>query len=255
MSVLNNRNYFSRANQIKYMGVSQFKTFESCQAMALAELRGRYVREKTVSLYVGSYVDAYFEGTLEKFKEENPEIFKKDGTLKSEYIKADEIIYEIERQPLMSKLLSGERQKIMTGTIAGVEVKIKIDSFLPDTIVDLKIMKDFEPIYKEEQGRLPWWQAWRYDLQGGVYQEIVRQNTGVKLPFVLVAATKERVTDVDVLEIPQAFLDFELEQFVKNAPYYDAIKNKIIPPIRCEKCEYCKRTKILKEIRKIEDVI
>ena len=71
----------------------------------------------------------------------------------------------------------------MTGDIFGVPFKIKIDSYLPDKIVDLKIMRDFEPIYVEGKGRVSFIEAWGYDIQAGVYQEIVRQNTGKQLPL------------------------------------------------------------------------
>lgn len=127
--MLTNENYFSSENQMKYMGVSQFKAFEKCEAAALAELTGEYRREKTVSLLVGSYVDANFEGTLDVFKAQNPEIFTKKGELKAEYRKAEEIIQRIERDPLFVTFLSGESQVIMTGEIEGVPVKIKIDSY------------------------------------------------------------------------------------------------------------------------------
>lgn len=74
---LTQRNYFSpRANK-EYMSVSQFKSFEKCPAAALAEIKGKYKREKTTALMVGSYVDAHFEGMLATFAKENPEIFKK----------------------------------------------------------------------------------------------------------------------------------------------------------------------------------
>ena len=35
--MLTNENYFSKENQMKYMGVSQFKAFEKCPAAAYAE--------------------------------------------------------------------------------------------------------------------------------------------------------------------------------------------------------------------------
>ena len=37
MKTLTNENYFSLENQMMYMGVSQFKAFEKCEAAALAE--------------------------------------------------------------------------------------------------------------------------------------------------------------------------------------------------------------------------
>lgn len=247
-------NYFSQEMSMKFMGVSQYKAFEKCSAAALAEINGEYEREKTTALLVGSYVDSYFEGTLDKFKAQNPNLFKKDGTLKSDYIQADQIINRIERDSLFMEFMSGDKQVIMTGEIEGVPVKIKIDSCFPDKIVDLKIMRDFEPMYVQEQGRLTWYEAWRYDLQGAVYQEIVRQNTGKRLPFYLAAATKEKVTDIEILHISQELLDFELEQFKKNVQMYDAVKKGIIEPERCGKCDYCKQTKILTEPTESEDL-
>ena len=235
--MLTNENYFDRANQMRYMGVSQFKAFEKCEAAALAEVAGDYERERTTALLVGSYVDAHFEGTLDLFKARNPEIFTKKGDLKSEFM----------------FFMSGEKQVIMTGSVEGVPVKIKIDSYHPGKmIVDLKVMRDFKPIYVEEKGRMSWIEAWGYDLQGAVYQEIVRQNTGLKLPFFIAAATKESEPDIDIIEIPQAYLDVELERFKENVAYYDSLKEGYTKPERCEKCDYCKATKVLKEPRSLE---
>ena len=245
--ILTQRNYFSRKANMEYMSCSQFKAFSACPNAALAEIKGKYKREKTTALLVGSYVDAWAEGTLEKFKLENPEVFKKDGTLKADFVQAEEIIKRIERDKLFMRHLSGEKQVIMTGSICGVPVKIKMDSYRPGKAIDdLKIVKDFEPIYLPENGLASWFQAWGYDLQGAVYQEVVRQNTGELLPFYLAAATKEKTTDIDIVHITQADLDFALERFKSNVEMYDAMKKGIIKPDRCEKCEYCKMSKVLK---------
>lgn len=242
---LTKRNYFSRKANKEFMSVSQFKTFERCQALALAEIKGKYQREKTAALLVGSYVDSYFEGTLANFIRNNPEIFKKDGTLKAEYQQAEIIIQRILSDKLFTEYMSGKKQVIMSGEINGVPVKIKIDSLLPDKIVDLKIMKDFQEIKHPEKGFLPWFEAWGYDLQGAVYQEIVRQNTGEKLPFYLAAATKEKITDIDIVHLNQKLLDFALDRFKNDVEMFDAIKKGIIEPERCENCEYCKKSKVL----------
>lgn len=249
---LTNENYFILENQMKYMGVSQFKSFENCQASAYAEATGNYEREETTPLLVGSYVDAHFEGTLDVFKAQHPQLFKCDGNLKSEYIKAEQIIERVERDSLFMDYMSGEKQVIMTGVIANVPVKIKIDSYHPDKIVDLKVMKDFQPIYVPEKGRLNWIEAWRYDLQGAVYQEIVRQNTGKVLPFYIAAVTKEKEPDIGIFEIPQSYLDVELEDFKKKVILYDAIKKGMIEPERCEHCDYCKASKVLSEAVSLE---
>ena len=250
---LTQANYFSAKANREFMSVSQFKAFERCQHAALAEINGKYEREKTKALLVGSYVDAYFEGSLKEFREQNPEIFKKDGTLKAEFIQADAIIERIKQDKMMMLYLSGLKQVIMTGTINGVAVKIKIDSLLPDKIVDLKVMSDFEPVKDDEKGLLPWFEAWGYDLQGAVYQEIVYQNTGKRLPFYLVAATKEKTTDIDIVHINQQYLDFSLDRFSCKVDLFDAIKKKIIEPERCDACDYCKQTKKISAPREAEE--
>lgn len=244
---LTQRNYFSKKANKEFMSVSQFKSFSSCPNAALAELKGKYEREKTTALLVGSYVDSYFEGTLANFIKKNPEIFKKDGTLKADYIQAEAIIQRILKDKLFMEYLNGEKQVIMTGEIAGIPVKIKIDSLHPDKIVDLKIMANFNSVYDSENGSQPWFEAWGYDLQGAVYQEVVRQNTGKKLPFYLAAATKEKVTDIDIVHLPQDMLDFALDRFIHDAPAFDAMKKGIIEPDCCNKCEYCKISKVLTE--------
>lgn len=244
---LTQRNYFSKKASLEYMSVSQFKSFQKCPHSALAEVKGKYKREKSTALLVGSYVDSYFEGTLPKFIKQNPEIFKKNGTLKADYEQAEAIIQRILRDKLFTEYLSGEKQVIMTGEINGVKVKIKVDSLHPDKIVDLKIMKDFESVYKPEIGRQPWFEAWGYDIQGAVYQEVVRQNTGKILPFFLAAATKEKVTDIDIVQLDQKLLDEALDRFKREVEFFDAVKQGVIDPPRCEKCEYCKNTKVLKE--------
>lgn len=252
--MLTSENYFSTENQMKYCGSSQLKAFLNCEAAALAEATGNWEREQTTALLVGSYVDAHFEGTLDIFKAQHPALFRRDGGLKADYSKAEYIISRIEQDGLFMEYMSGEKQKIMTGEIAGVPVKIKIDSYHPDKIVDLKIMKDFSPIYRPEEGRLSFIEAWGYDLQGALYQEIVRQNTGKKLPFFIAAATKENEPDIGVFELPQELLDFELEKATEALPRIDAIKRGIITPERCERCEYCRATKVLSKVMTMEEL-
>lgn len=253
--MLTNENYFSFENQMKYMSVSQFKGFSKCPAAAMAELTGKYERERSTALLVGSYVDAHFEGTLDIFKAKNPALFKRDGTLKADYVKAEQVINRVEQDPLFMEYMSGEKQVVMTGEIEDVPVKIKIDSYHKDRmIVDLKCMRDFKPIYKPEQGRLSWVEAWEYDLQGAVYQEIVRQNTGHILPFYLAAVTKETEPDLAIIEVGQEYLDVQLERFRRDIRRYDAMRQGVIEPERCEHCDYCKATKVLKKPISMEDL-
>lgn len=239
-------NYFSRESNQEYMSVSQYKSFLDCEARTIAEIRGEWEPVKTVSMLVGSYVDAYFEGSLPKFTAENLDIFTMKGELRSEYRQAERIIERIEQDELFMEILSGKKQVIKTGELCGVPFKIKIDSYHEGkAIVDLKVMKDFAPVYREGKGRLSFIEGWGYDLQGAVYQHI----EGNRLPFYIVAATKEREPDIGIWRINQNELDICLELMRDKVQHFALLKEGIGEPARCEKCDYCKRTKKLTEIK------
>ena len=235
---------------MEYMGSSQFKAFDRCEAAALAEIRGEYVREKTTAMMVGSYVDAYFSGELDEFKSKNPEIFKRDGALKAEYIQADGIIRRIESDPMFMRYISGTPQVILTGEIRGVPVKIKIDSYHPGrAIVDLKVMRDFSPIWVNGS-ELTFVEAWGYDIQGAMYRAVEGHN----LPFVLAAATKEPIPDIALISIPSDVLDVSMEYVESKILRFSDIKKGLIDPERCGHCDYCKSTKILDGLVDYRDV-
>lgn len=247
------QNYFSANSNMKYCGSSQFKTFLKCPAMAMAELKGEWQREESSALLIGSYIDSFFEGTLDSFKAEHPEIFKRDGTLKSEFIKADEIIARVSRDELFMKYMGGKKQVIKTGEICGVPFKIKMDSYHKGrAIVDLKIIKDFEPLWDEEDGcRKDFIQYWGYDYQAAIYQAI----EGNKLPFYICAATKEATPDIAVIEIPQAWIDSAMSIIKHEIGLIDAYKRGEIEPPRCEKCRYCKETKKLSRVISADELL
>ena len=239
--ILTPHNYYSPEANQHYFSVSQIKSFAECPARTMAELRGEYVRPATSALLIGSYVDAYFEGTLDRFKTERPELFKRDGTLKAEYAHADRMIARAESDKVFMKHMQGEKQVIRTGTIDGFPFKIKMDVLHPERIVDLKTCKDFLPVYKPGAGRMSFAEAYGYTLQGAVYQAI----EGYSKPFYINAITKETMPDIAVIRIGQEYLDAEMTVLRQNLPYYDAIKQGIVEPPRCEHCAYCKSTRVL----------
>ena len=244
-------NYHSSESNMVYWSVSQFKEFERCEACGLASARGEYVREETDALLIGSYVDAYFSGELGEFIDAHRDVMfsKRGGGLLAKFQRADEIIRAVNRQPLMLEFLAGEKQVIQTAEMFGVPWKIKMDVYRPDErIVDLKCVKDFGDIWDGTLGsRRSWLEYWGYDIQGAIYQKVVEENTGKKLPFYLAAVTKEKVPDVAVIEIPQHILDAALGMVEAKIERFDLIKAGEVEPIRCERCEYCKASKRLTE--------
>lgn len=241
-------NYFSAENNMKYMSCSQFKSFQSCEASALAELHGEYEREVTDALLIGSYVDAHFEGTLDIFKAKHPEIFTQKGELKAQYRHAEYMIQRAERDALFMKYMSGEKQVIMVGEIAGVPFKIKIDSFLDGIcITDLKCIRDLNLIWNDEKRRKDHFiNYWGYDLQGAIYREIVRQNTGKVLPFYIAAITKEKPEPrLRLYWVPDEDLDNALNEVKSLAPRFQKIKTGELVPQRCGDCNYCRFTEVI----------
>ncbi len=248
---LTEKNYYSREANQAYFSVSQFKNFRKCEASALAELNGEYEPEQGRALLVGSFVDEMLTGTeksIKAFVEEHAdELFKKNGDPYADIEQAQSTIIRIRRQPLMMKHLNGGHQTIMTGEIEGVPFKIKMDSYKPgEFICDLKYMASlrspnlFEPMVS----------YWGYDIQAAVYQEIVYQNTGVRLPFRFVVATKEKPAHLAVGEISQWNMDAAFEVVRKNISRFADVKAGKIPPARCEEydCDYCTSTVYLTEI-------
>lgn len=242
---LTSENYYSPEANREYFSVSQYKAFCRCEAAALAELRGEWAPEQTDALLIGSYVDAYFSGLGEfrRFVTEHPEIQRKDGKLLAKFEHANRMIERVEEDPVLMDYLTGEKQAIVTGELWGTDWKGKIDVLAPDRIVDLKTIRDFNDVYEDGYGRRSWIEYWGYDLQGAIYQELVRQTFGSVLPFYIAAVTKEKEPDIALIEIPQHIMDTARDVAASRIDRLLLVKMGIEQPKRCGKCDYCKRTK------------
>ena len=236
--ILNNDNYYSNEANMKYMSVSQYKQFRKCEAMAMAELRGEWKQSKSTALLVGSYVDSWFEGTIPDFMRENPEIFKKDGSLKADYIQAEEIIRKLTEDNLFMEYMNGEKQRIFTRELFGVPWKIKIDSLLPDKIVDLKVMRSMERIMGKS-----FVEHWGYDLQMAIYAAVY----GKDVETYLAVATKQTPMDKEIIHVPKWRREELLDEVERFLPHIVDVKSGKVEPERCGVCEYCRETKKLVE--------
>ena len=255
---LTNDNYYSVESNLEYMSATQFKDFACCERQALAKLTGEYQEEPSKAMLVGSYVDAHFSNEMEQFKEKNPQIFKKDGTLLKDFERANEIIKVIEEDEMLMSYLNGEHQVIMTGEIKGVKFKIKIDSLLKNCIVDQKIISSInELVWVERDGRnvkTDFIDAYGYLYQGAIYQEIVRQNTGIKMPFVLAVTTKEENPDKALIQIDQYYLDKALKLVEEKCEHFDLVKQGIVVPVGCGKCPTCRKGKKVTRVLSYENL-
>ena len=143
--------------------------------------------------------------------------------------------------------MSGDKQTIMEGELFGSKWKIKMDSYIKDVaIVDLKVVKSIQKKeWVKDAGYMEFVRYWGYDIQGAVYQEIVRQNTGKKLPFYIAAASKEKYPDIEIIFLPQRVLDDAMSVVQANMPRILQVKNKEVEPDRCMVCDCCKKFKKL----------
>ena len=236
--ILTNDNYYSLEANREYMSVSQYKDFRKCEAMAMATIRGEWVRPQTTALQVGSYIDSWFEGTLDKFTAAHPEIYKKDGTLKADFVQAEELIQFVQKDPMFMRYMAGKKQVILTAVLFGAKWKIKIDSYHPDKIVDLKVMRSMERIMGKS-----FVEHWGYDLQMAIYSSV----EGRELATYLAVVTKQTPPDKEIISIPRWRRVELLEDVKRQMPRILAVKSGEIPPRRCGVCEYCRATKMLTE--------
>ena len=246
---LTKENYYSKEANLEYMSVSQYKDFKRCELYGLKKATGEYVETKSTALLVGGYADSYFAGTLEKYKEENPQIFKKDGTLKSDYEKANECINVAENDEFFMSKLTGEKQVILTGVIGGVKVKGCLD-FLNEDIVDLKLVASIRELVwnDEKHKKVDFIENYEYATQGAVYQELVRQVLKVHKPFDIAALSKEDEPDKAIIRIEDDILQEKLNEFIELAPRYDAIKRGLVDPIGCGNCPVCRKYNKLNKV-------
>jgi len=269
---LNESNYYTQEADKEYVSVSQYKSFcgsvgkRGCECMALAEMRREFERPVTTPLLVGSYVDAYFEGTLPTFAAQHPEIYssrgKTAGELKSEYKQAEIMIERAEKDPLFMQYMAGDKQVIMTGEIEGVPVKIKIDSTDGRRITDLKTVKNiYETFYVKDSGeRVSFVEWWSYDLQAAVYQEIYRQNTGDLLPFYICAISKDKEDNVPhpriaVIELSPLLIRERLTEVKQNINHIQDLKTDVIKPIPCGICSWCADNLPLERVISTDDLM
>ena len=231
---LNDDTYYSQEANRSFFSVSQYKDFCKCEAMAMAKIRGELEQKQTKAMLVGTLADRWFEGTLDRLRQESPDIFYcRNGALRAEFRKADEIIRRLQQDERFMQFMGGEKQKILAFEMFGVPWKMKMDSFVEGIcITDLKVVQNFRS--------LP---LWRYDLQGAVYQAGAEACGHGKLPFYLAVATKEAVTNFDIFQICQPTLDMALREIEGNMPRFMAVKAGMEEPHYCGVCDYCKVVK------------
>ena len=242
---LNEQNYFSRRAEADFFSASQIKAFRKCEAAAMADLQGLRVREVSQAMMIGQDVDAALTGDLDEWCGCHPEIKKRDGTLKAEFLQASEMVGRANRDPLFMDFMQGEHQTILTAELFGVPFKAKFDVLGADRIVDLKTVRDLSPVYLPGQGRVDFATAWDWPLQMAIYQRIYEEVESVRLPCYLAVITKETPPDIRIIQVDQERMDAEIALLEQQLPRFEAVKNGLIDPERCEACAWCRQSRVL----------
>lgn len=265
-------NYYTPQADMEFMSCSQYQSFLECEAAALAKLEGRYKgKEDSEAFLVGNYVHTYLEGedAHAKFLDENFEkIFKTSVNKKTgdvivtgkyaAFEKADKMIQTLINDEVIKRFIDmdGENEVIMTGILFGVPWRIRIDKYMPsmNMIIDYKTCADFykteyNPETKQKESFV---ESYGYLMRAAVYSEIEKQFSGRETDprFMLICVSKQDIPDKELLLLnnPERY-DFELEQVKKNLVRIGKVKNGIVHPLRCGKCEYCRSTKKIKGVK------
>lgn len=258
-----NREYMSFHNWLLFHGCDGIP---ACEARAVAVMNGDYLdgKENTAFL-IGSYVDSWFDGTLDRFRAENPSLFvskgQKKGELKAVYKIAEIMIERCSRDRLFMAYMSGEKQRIFTAEMFGCKWKCKLDSYIPGKcIVDLKTTREMhKQFYVPDIGHVDFISYYGYIYQLAIYQEIVRINTGEKLPCFIAAVSKSEHPEIKLIHVDDLSLFdalSEVRNSCENTSILDVWRGKV-EPLRCGSigCHYCIDTEVLTGTINYKDLI
>lgn len=256
---LNKDNYYSKEMNEKYMSVSAFKSIMECEAKYIAEQDGLYARPSSKALTVGNYVHTSFDSESEyiKFIEENhSEIFQKNGKKYADFVQADKMIKTLKEEPFAMEMLDGEKEVIMIGNLYGMDWKIRIDNLNLEKgfFSDIKTTKGLYDRYWSDKfgAYVSFVQNYDYVMQMYMYREIIKQNTNLELEPYIVAVTKESTPDKAVIRLDSGRYEFEDYYITENAERVKQVWKREVEHKRCEKCDYCRKSKVLDSSKIIE---
>lgn len=247
---ITNDNYYTQEANEHYVSIHTFINYygtpyiNACPARVMHELENP--SEPNDAMLIGSYIDSYYDGTLEEFRKNTPQLFKKDGSLLATFSICDLMIKRANEDKLFTKYMTGKKQQIFTGTFAGLDWKIKTDNLPTDkkgnivALVDTKTTRD---IHGKING-YNFIEAYGYDFQLALYQEILRQNIGNRVPTYICAISKEKVPETAVIYIEDEALDNCLEIISNNAPQFKEFLERKTEITKCGICDYCKSTRV-----------
>lgn len=262
---LSQSNYYSNGQDWATQSKSWFWKFEQCEAEALAELKGKWVPDKSLTpLLVGNFLHSYFESleAHQHFIDAHQKKIYKYGNpakgLKKEFHDAEKMIDALEDDENFRKLYQGKKEVIVTGTLFGVKWRGKVDclDLKRHLFLDLKTVDDIHKKHwsDEDHTFVSFAQARGYDMQMAVYRELIKQTFGVECEPLIVAVSKQKVPDKGVFSVPDYLMNYQMQRIQEDQPHIQAVKEGREKPTRCEHCDYCRSTKVLNDVIDIDTI-
>lgn len=152
---------------------------------------------------------------------------------------------------------------IVAGEIDGVPFKGKLDSInhTKGYVVDLKTMKSIwnKEWSDEMKTKIPTAVnnilGFQYHVQLATYLELLRQMGYPTYKPFIVAVSKEKQPDKELIELTEEWLEEGLDYIKEHAKHVYYVSLGEIEPQKCGHCDYCKSQKQLHEILTIDDLL
>jgi len=233
-----------------------------CSAREIARLNEEYVRSESSALVIGSYTHAAFESdeVFQQFqKDYSDTIFNSKGKKYADFVTADSMIESVRNDPFSMFAMDGEMEQIYTAELFGAKWKIKVDSINHNrkTFTDLKTTQSlYKRYWSDKYGKfVSFIEAWDYVLQMAIYRKVLEQVTGSLYNPFIVAVTKESPPDKAVLHFDDSRFSFEIETVEFLMPRFIGMKAGREQPVRCEKCDYCRGSKKIKDTIELAELM
>lgn len=258
---MEHKEYFSPENETRFMSNHQWKDWLACEARAKAQyIDHTYKQPDRDAFIIGRLFEAIIQGRESEFKETTPTAYNKKGELYEKYKIASEMAIKTVNDGMMRRAMSGESQVAFTGEIAGLPWKCLVDYVQHDkeAVIEIKTTKDFDQCWAfldEKNKKVEWYEEYNYWRQIAVQRELVFQKTGKYYKMIVAAVTKQDPPDIELLAFEnEARIQLELMEIQSKTSRIKALLEGIERPIRCGKCDYCRATKEIKEIKKATSI-
>ena len=258
-----------------FLSKSRFSEYMKCEARQLAIDHGLWEDNKNdnKALVIGNYIHSAFESqeAHERFVADNEDSIltkNKKGKL-ADFKTADSVIESLKNDDVFLTLYDGEKgdsvekELIVTGELAGVPFKGKIDTINHSQgyFVDLKTMKSVRG--KEWSNTLGQYTAnvianifdYGYALQMYIYHELLLQQEGDFFTPYIFAVSKQECPDKELVLFDDKTLKYGEEVFNKHiGRVKDVIAGKVLPR-HCGKCPYCVEHRVITRAKTIDEIM